>query len=50
MGGLCLADRVQDRLNAEVLSAAERWGTVEFDKILWPLVYTQRMMVFRKKP
>jgi len=32
----------------EVLSAASDFGTVEFEKILWPLIYTQRMMVFRK--
>ncbi len=34
---------------AEVASAAEAWGKVEFEKILWPLIFTQRLMVFRKR-
>lgn len=33
----------------EVLADASDWGEVQFEKILWPLIFTQRMMVFRKK-
>ena len=33
----------------EVVAAAGDWGDVEFEKILWPIVFTQRMMVFRKR-
>ncbi len=32
----------------EVVSAASEFGRVEFEKILWPIVFTQRLMVFRK--
>jgi putative flippase GtrA len=32
----------------EVIKAASEVGRVEFEKILWPLVFTQRLMVFRK--
>ena len=32
----------------EVMAAANGLGRVEFEKILWPIVFTQRMMVFRK--
>ena len=32
----------------EVLAAADGWGHLEFEKILWPIVFTQRLMVFRK--
>jgi SAM-dependent methyltransferase len=39
-------ERPLDR--AEVLSAASQFGQVEFEKILWPIVFTQRLMVFRK--
>ena len=34
----------------EVLAAANDWGRLEFEKILWPIVFTQRLMVFRKNP
>jgi putative flippase GtrA len=34
----------------EVLAAANEWGRLEFEKILWPIVFTQRVMVFRKNP
>jgi glycosyltransferase involved in cell wall biosynthesis/SAM-dependent methyltransferase len=33
----------------EVLASATRHGEVVFEKTLWPLVFTQHMMVFRKK-
>ncbi len=33
----------------EVIAAAKEWGEVQFEKVLWPLIFTQRMMVFRKK-
>jgi putative flippase GtrA len=33
---------------AEVVATASEFGRVEFEKLLWPLVYTQRLMVFRK--
>lgn len=33
---------------AEVLAAAAEFGCVEFEKVLWPIVFTQRLMVFRK--
>ncbi len=39
-------ERPLDR--AEVLTAASEVGHVEFEKVLWPLVFTQRLMVFRK--
>jgi putative flippase GtrA len=32
----------------EVIRAVNDVGTLEFEKILWPLVFTQRLMVFRK--
>jgi putative flippase GtrA len=32
----------------EVANAAGEFGSVEFEKILWPIVFTQRLMVFRK--
>ena len=32
----------------EVLQAVNGIAKVEFEKILWPLVFTQRLMVFRK--
>lgn len=32
----------------EVRAAASRWGEVKFEKTLWPLVFTQRLMVVRK--
>ncbi|MDX1981673.1 MAG: glycosyltransferase [Bryobacteraceae bacterium] len=35
-------------LAGEVRAAAEGWGRVEFEKTLWPLVFTQRLMVVRK--
>jgi putative flippase GtrA/SAM-dependent methyltransferase len=41
-------ERPLDR--AEVLKAASQFGRLEFEKILWPLVFTQRLMVFRKQP
>ena len=41
-------ERPLDR--AEVLLTAGECGRVEFEKILWPLVFTQRLMVFRKNP
>ncbi len=34
----------------EVLAAAEEFGILEFEKILWPIVFTQCLMVFRKHP
>lgn len=34
---------------AEVVNAAAEWGDVVYEKILWPLVFTQRMMVFKKR-
>ncbi len=34
----------------EVMAAAGDWGHLEFEKVLWPIVFTQRLMVFRKKP
>ena len=40
-------ERPLDR--AEVVAAAGDFGVVEFEKILWPIVFTQRMMVFRKR-
>jgi len=33
----------------EVVEAARGLGVVEFEKILWPVVFTQRLMVFRKR-
>lgn len=33
---------------SEVEAAARAFGRVEFEKILWPIVFTQRLMVFRK--
>lgn len=39
-------ERPLDR--GEVVAAAEEWGRVEFEKVLWPIVFTQRLMVFRK--
>ncbi len=41
-------ERPLDR--AEVLTTAGECGQLEFEKILWPLVFTQRLMVFRKNP
>ncbi len=32
----------------EVMAAASALGHLEFEKILWPIVFTQRLMVFRK--
>ena len=32
----------------EVASAAGEFGRIEFEKILWPIIFTQRLMVFRK--
>jgi putative flippase GtrA len=32
----------------EVMAAASGLGSVEFEKVLWPIVFTQRIMVFRK--
>ncbi len=32
----------------EVRSSAARWGEVKFEKTLWPLVFTQRLLVVRK--
>ena len=32
----------------EVIAAAREFGRVEFEKVLWPIVFTQRLMVFRK--
>jgi putative flippase GtrA len=40
-------ERPLDR--AEVMAAASPFGTVEFEKVLWPIVFTQRLMVFRKR-
>jgi putative flippase GtrA len=34
---------------AEVMAAASELGQVEFETILWPIVFTQRLMVFRKR-
>lgn len=39
-------ERPLDR--AEVVAAVSEVGRVEFEKILWPIVFTQRLMVFRK--
>jgi glycosyltransferase involved in cell wall biosynthesis len=33
---------------AEVVAAVGDAGRVEFEKVLWPIVFTQRLMVFRK--
>jgi hypothetical protein len=41
-------ERPLDR--SEVIDAANAWGRLEFEKILWPIVFTQRLMVFRKNP
>jgi glycosyltransferase involved in cell wall biosynthesis len=41
-------ERPLDR--AEVAAAAAEFGRIEFEKILWPIVFTQRLMVFRKNP
>lgn len=41
-------ERPLDR--AEVVGAAAGCGRVEFEKILWPIVFTQRLIVFRKDP
>ncbi len=35
---------------AEVVTAAAGFGRIEFEKILWPIVFTQRLIVFRKNP
>ncbi|HML17736.1 MAG TPA: GtrA family protein [Bryobacteraceae bacterium] len=40
-------ERPLDR--AEVTAAASPFATLEFEKILWPIVFTQRLMVFRKR-
>jgi len=40
-------ERPLDR--GEVLRAAEAHGELLFEKVLWPIVFTQRMMVFRKR-
>ena len=32
----------------EVLETASRYGRLEYEKVLWPIVFTQRLMVFRK--
>ncbi len=32
----------------EVRESAARWGEVQFEKTLWPLVFTQRLLVVRK--
>jgi putative flippase GtrA len=32
----------------EVMAAAHDLGRLEFEKLLWPIVFTQRLMVFRK--
>ena len=40
-------ERPLDR--AEVVAAASPFATVEFEKLLWPIVFTQRLMVFRKR-
>jgi putative flippase GtrA len=34
----------------EVVKAVSGIASVEFEKILWPLIFTQRLMVFRKYP
>lgn len=34
---------------SEVLRAAGQHGELEFEKVLWPIVFTQRLMVFRKR-
>jgi len=39
-------ERPLDR--TEVVAAASEVARVEFEKILWPIVFTQRLMVFRK--
>jgi putative flippase GtrA/SAM-dependent methyltransferase len=39
-------ERPLDR--AEVAAAAREFGEIEFERILWPTVFTQRLMVFRK--
>jgi putative flippase GtrA/SAM-dependent methyltransferase len=41
-------ERPLDR--SEVEAAAREFGRVEFEKILWPIVFTQRLVVFRKNP
>jgi SAM-dependent methyltransferase len=33
----------------EVLMAAEKHGELQYEKVLWPIVFTQRLMVFRKR-
>jgi glycosyltransferase involved in cell wall biosynthesis/SAM-dependent methyltransferase len=33
----------------EVLRAAQERGELQFEKVLWPIVFTQRLMVFRKR-
>ena len=35
-------------LRPEVDGVASRYGTLLYERILWPLVFTQRVMVFRK--
>ncbi len=40
-------ERPLDR--AEVIQAASQVGRLEFEKLLWPIVFTQRLMVFRKQ-
>lgn len=39
-------ERPLDR--SEIEEAAREFGRIEFEKILWPIVFTQRLMVFRK--
>ena len=39
-------ERPLDR--SEVEAAAREFGRVEFETVLWPIVFTQRLMVFRK--
>jgi putative flippase GtrA len=39
-------ERPLDR--SEVEEAAREFGGIEFEKVLWPIVFTQRLMVFRK--
>jgi glycosyltransferase involved in cell wall biosynthesis len=33
----------------EVIAAARPFAAVEFEKLLWPIVFTQRLIVFRKR-
>lgn len=41
-------ERPLDR--AEVVNAVGEVGRLEFERVLWPIVFTQRLMVFRKNP